>query len=381
MFSRTDLTDLVEAAPAVAVSLYLPMQTIGREARQNPIILKNLLGQAREQLARLEVSDASTAALLSPAMGLVEDHDFWQHQRPGLALFLSDAGMQVVELPVSVPELAVAGAGFHITPLLPLQEQDAVFSVLTVTADAVHFWKASRFAFITVDLPDLPPSIESLDEAPDYEGSLQSHGYGRPNTGGKSMPKTQVFGDSPEEWRKGRLVEYTRRISAALSAHLARSPSLVVLVADAEIGGHILKDGPLAPLIAGFVQINPAALDKESIHEAASVAIQPILGKSRDTALGRLYALIGSGDAMGCTDPEQLMVAAEQGRVEQLFVAQQPTLPGVPDAGTDAETTDPAKRDMQERVAQSTLRNGGVIWVVAPDRLPEGAFLAAILRY
>ncbi|MCC5975314.1 MAG: hypothetical protein JJT81_14860, partial [Rubellimicrobium sp.] len=66
MFSRTDLVDLVEAEPAVAVSLYLPMQVLGRETRQNPIVLKNLLGKARAQLAGLEITEAAVAALLAP---------------------------------------------------------------------------------------------------------------------------------------------------------------------------------------------------------------------------------------------------------------------------------------------------------------------------
>ena len=155
MFSRTDLTDLVEAAPTVAVSLYLPMQILGRETRQNPIMLKNLLRQARDQLARLDVSEAEAEALLSPAVDLIDDHDFWQHQAPGLALYLSDAGMQAIKLPVAVPELAVAGAGFHISPLLPLQQQDAVFLILTLTAEAAHLWQATRFAMTAADVPGL----------------------------------------------------------------------------------------------------------------------------------------------------------------------------------------------------------------------------------
>jgi hypothetical protein len=288
MFSRSDLTDLVEAAPSIAVSLYLPMQILGRETRQNPIMLKNLLRQARDQLARLDVSEAEAEGLLSPAVDLIEDHDFWQHQAPGLALYLSDAGMQAIKLPVAVPELAVAGAGFHISPLLPLQQQDAVFLVLTLTAEAAHLWQATRFAMTAADIAGLPASVESLDEAPDHEASLQSHGYGRPNTGGKNMPKTQVYGDSPEDWRKGRLVEYARRISSALSTHLARDPHRIVVVADAEIGGHVLKDEALAPLIAGFVEVNPAALDEGAIHAAAAAVMKPIHDRAVTQHLGDL---------------------------------------------------------------------------------------------
>jgi len=385
MFSKPDLTYLIEAAPAVGISFYLPTQTLGRETRQNPITLKNLLGQARDQLAALDVSEPEVETLLAPAAVLVEDHDFWQHQDHGLALFLSDAGMQSHKLPIPVPELVVTGPGYHIAPLLALQERDATFVILTLTADAARVWLATWFTMTSTKVTDLPASIESLDEASDYGGPLQSHGFGRPHTGGQSMPKTQVFGDSPEEWRKGRLVEYARRTAAALAAHLARDPLRIVVVADAEIGGHLLKEEALAPLIAGFARINPASLDERELHAAALAVMQPIHDKARDEALEHLDALVGRGEATACIDPVMLGTAAQDGRVDQLFVSAYAVFGGAlhPEArGTSAREADtPEAHDLIDQAAQMTLRNGGTVWVVTPDRLPGNVSLAATLRY
>jgi len=385
MFSRTDLTDLIEAAPATGVSLYLPTQTHGRETRQNPIMLKNLLADARRRLAAQDLPDPEVTALLAPAAELVEDHQFWQHQDHGLALFLSDGGMRVHKLPVPVPELAVAGLGFHIAPLLALQQQDAAFVILTMTADAACVWRATRFTMTPAQVENLPDSIESLDEEPDHEGTVQSHGFGRPNTGGHNMPKSQVYGDSPEEWRKGRLVEYVRRTGAALAAHLARDPLRVVVVADAEIGGHVRNDEALASLIAGGVEVNPASMDENELHDAACAVMRPIHEAARDAALARLDGLIGRGDATACTDPRTLMTAAQEGRVDQLFLAEDGVLCGTLDteggAGLPADPDTPGAVDLLDHAAQMTLRNGGGVWVVAPDRLPAGTAMAATLRY
>lgn len=201
--------------------------------------------------------------------------------------------------------------------------------ILTLTAKAAHLWQATRFAMTKADIPGLPASIESLDEAPDHEASLQSHGYGRPNTGDKNMPKTQLYGDSPEEWRKGRLVKYARRISSGLSTHLAGDTHCIILVADAKIGGHVRNDEAHAPLIARFVEVNPAALNE--------AAIKPIHDKARETALGRLAALIGRGDASACTDPEYLNAAAQDGRAKELFVAEHQGLSRLPKPGPDPQ--------------------------------------------
>lgn len=367
MLSKTDLITLIEDAPAMAVSFYMPTLTQGRETRQNPIMLKNLLAEARAQLAAQDISDPEAEALLEPAIGLVEDYVFWQHQDVGLALFLSKAGMQVHKLPIAVSERVVVGAGFHITPLLPLQERDAAFLVMSMTAEVAAVWQATRFSITAIPIDGLPDSLDSLDEVPDYEGSLQSHGFGRPNTGGHNMPKTQVYGDSPEEWRKGRLVEFARRASIALAAYLARKPQCLVVVADAAIGGHVRTDEAVSPMIAGFVEVNPATLDAIGLLGAAMAVMQPIHDRARDAALGLLEAQIGRKDATARTGPEQVVAAAGEGRVDQLFVAD--------------DTAEPGRRDMIEQAAQMTLRNGGEVWVVAQDRLPDNTWLAATLRY
>jgi hypothetical protein len=266
-----------------------------------------------------------------------------------------------------------------------LQEQDAVFVILSMTAEAAQVWQATRFSLTAIKIADLPGSIESLDEEPDYEGSLQSHGFGRPNTGGQSMPKTQVYGDSPEEWRKGRLVEFARRAGSALAAHMTRDPKPVVVVADAGIGGHVRNDVALAPLVAGFVEVNPATLDEADLLAAASAVMQPLHDKAVDAALERLDTLLGRGDATACIDPASIVAAARDGRVDQLFIAQDAVLRATFDPETGAEqVTDSAKSgtlDLLDKAAQMTLANGGAVWLVAQDRLREDTAMVAVLRY
>ena len=49
MFTRSDLTTLMEAAPPLGVSIFLPTHVLGRATRQDPIRLKNLAAGAREK--------------------------------------------------------------------------------------------------------------------------------------------------------------------------------------------------------------------------------------------------------------------------------------------------------------------------------------------
>ena len=59
MFSRSDLTMLMDATPSPSVSLYLPTHVRGAETRQDPIRLKNLIaaGTAKPGICRLKPAE------------------------------------------------------------------------------------------------------------------------------------------------------------------------------------------------------------------------------------------------------------------------------------------------------------------------------------
>ena len=90
MFTRSDLSALMDAAPRLGVSIFLPTHVRGAETRQAPIRLKNLAAEARDRLLMAGLQRAEADKLLAPALALVEDYEFWQHGNQGLALFLGD---------------------------------------------------------------------------------------------------------------------------------------------------------------------------------------------------------------------------------------------------------------------------------------------------
>ena len=147
MFTRSDLSTLMDAAPPLGVSIFLPTHVRGAEIRQDPIRLKNLVAEARDKLLAAGLPRAEADGLLAPAAALVDDYGFWQHQDQGLALFLGDGGMHHFKVPLPLAEQALVGPGFHTKPLLPVLVADGAFHVLTITADQVRLFDASRFSF------------------------------------------------------------------------------------------------------------------------------------------------------------------------------------------------------------------------------------------
>ena len=129
MFSRTDLEELVTMEVQPAISIYLPTHVAGREGRQDPIRLKNLLSAAAERLGASRRLPKINA-LLPLAQRLVEDGAFWRsqhHEQQGLAIFRAPGFDRVHQLPIAVPEEMMLGSHFHIKPLLSFLDDAGPF--------------------------------------------------------------------------------------------------------------------------------------------------------------------------------------------------------------------------------------------------------------
>lgn len=385
MFTRSDLTMLMDAKPSPGVSLYLPTHVRGVETRQDPIRLKNLIAEARQSLAAAELKGAEADAILDPAVALVEDYGFWQHQDSGLALFLGGGQAHTYKVPLAFEPKVTVGSAFHLTPLLPLLDADGAFHVLTITAQSVRLFEASRFSMVEDDTADFPGSVDDVSGQPDYENPLQASPVGRPHTGAINITKSQVSGESPEDWRKSNTVEFVRRVAVALERHLATHRLPVVLIADAEIQGHFQKLVDLGSMLAGVVETNPEALDVSSLHAAAYDVVRPIFDESRKHAVERLSALLGSRDSRATLDAGEIVKAAHLGRIDTLMLADGAELWGRFDEATgEVSMGDQAAADGQDLlndVAARVLRHGGAVTILAIDEMPESAPAAAVLRF
>ena len=99
---------------------------------------------------------------------------------------------------------------------------NGAFLVLAITADRVRLFEASRFAMAEDEGADLPGRPgRTHGRVLITKNPLQARSANRPNVPGPVVTKAQ---DTPDEWRKGRLVEFIRRVAAALQAHLASDP-------------------------------------------------------------------------------------------------------------------------------------------------------------
>lgn len=130
---------------------------------------------------------------------------------------------------------------------------------------------------------------------------------------------------------------------------------------------------------------NPEILKPEELHDKAWQVVEPLFHKAEQEAMERYQELAGAATGKASNDIKEIISAAYFQRVDSLFVAVGQQVWGEFDP--DTMTVDlhpepePDDEDMLDFAAISTPLNGGRVYAVEPERVPDEALAAAIFRY
>lgn len=371
---------VIERHHGLCISLYMPVYRAGRETEQNPIRFKNLLRQAEEQLLGKGVRPALIRELLKAPQSLFQDQAFWLRQSDGLAVFFSEDFFQCFRLPIEFAELVVISDRFHVKPLLPFLTADGTFFVLAVSQNQLRVFEGTRYTIHEIEMEGIPRSLaETLPEG-FLEKQLQFH------TGTQSVSgsRSAIFhGHDMGNEIKNRLRQWFRTIDAKVRAVLPRSEAPLVLAGVDTLYSLYREVNTYAHFMDEWIAGNPEGTKIEELHQKAWAIVEPEFKKNREAARTRYQHLAGTGQTT--TNVAEAAVAAHHGRIEVLFVSVGVQLWGRYDQEKDGidlhETPEPGDGDLLDLTAIHTLINGGIVYAVSPDEVPEKAYLAAVLRY
>ncbi|HEY1259334.1 MAG TPA: hypothetical protein VGF34_08790 [Stellaceae bacterium] len=378
MFSHSDLDELVAIDAEPAISLFLSTHAAGREIRQDPIRLKNLLSDVAERLKPARRSPA-IETLLAPAARLVDDEAFWQHQRGGLAIFLAPDFARIHQLPAAVAEELVVGTRFHIKPLLPLVVEAGPFWLLCLSARRARLYHGTRRELTEASGLDLPAGVDQIRGETEYQ---EGH-YAGPGGRRGGYAKAQSFGPAPDEIRKTELLEMLRRVVTVVEPEIRRKPAPVVLAASSELRGHFREIAGWKEILSDGLDENPDRLRDEELHRAAYALVDEKCRHARKAAVERFNSRIGTGQAT--TKPADIVRAARYARIDTLFLCGDEHLWGRFDEAADRivahQSPVEGDIDLLDDAAVMTLRHGGEVMLVDRQQLPPPGLVGALLRY
>jgi hypothetical protein len=381
-FSKEDLKDLLPACGGPCVSLYLPTHRAPVEGRQDLIRFKNMLREIEDKLISGGLRGPEAKAFMTPLHRLLDDLAFWQYRGDGLAVFYSNDKLRPYRLPVHFEELAVVANRFHLRPLIPLLTEESGFFVLAISQNEIRLLEGNRYSAWEVEVKQIPASLAEATRYDEPERQFQFHNRTAINSAGKQRALFFAhgvgIGDNKDDIRR-----YFHQIDKGLQEVL-RSSRAPLILAGVEYLFPLYREVNTYPnLLVEGISGSPETLSPEALHERAWKVVQLRNLKAHQEVIAQYKQLAGTGRTS--QDLNEIVPAATQGRIEKLVVAAGVQAWGAYLSGGEAvEMRADPRADREELLdlsAIQTLVNGGMVYAVEPNDLPEKAAAVALFRY
>ena len=279
LFNRSKLQRLAELENDLCVSIYMPTYRNESDWSQNTTRLKNLLGDARDQLREQGYREDKIDETLGDARQLLDRPGFWRENiGDGLALFITPNTTEAFRLPLSFDELAIVGDRFHLKPMFPLIASNNRFYLLALSQNDVRLYQGTHQSISEVETAEIPKDIvEAIAQYEDPEQQIQLHIQNRAaQADGSSRMDASHHGhgggdfDDMSGEPQERLKRFLREVDESVSGYIGDEEVPLILAGVSEYlplyreinsYPHLIDD----EIVAG----NPESLSAKTLHEKA----------------------------------------------------------------------------------------------------------------
>jgi hypothetical protein len=384
--TRDDVRALAEHQAPGCVSVYLPTHPAGREVREDPVHLKNLLREAEKRLADAGFRSSDIDRRLDPVRGRLNDMAYWRHQDQGLALFIADGFHEVIQLPEPPEEMVHVNQRFYLKPLYPLLVENVPFFLLAISKNDVRLFAGDRFGIRQLDLPEGVPADFAEVTAPYVH---QRHVEFHTGAGQKGQPgrRAAVFhgqgGAGDKSAEKKLVLEFCQRVSAGIQGKIQRSGDPLILAAAEPIAGIYREANSYPHLLDTVLSGNPDRLQGDQLHQKALEVVEPLWRQDLSSSADRQQQMADSQHASRAL-PEVLR-AVHNDQVASLFVAFDQHAWGTYDPETSETEVHPRRQegddDLLDVAARRALLSGSDVYAVPRDQMPQDTDVCATFRF
>jgi hypothetical protein len=361
-----EIRALIAARADACVSIYLPTTPQTQHVTGSRIVFSNLARTALHQLEAAGLDKRRRALLEVELNALGEDDLFWRLQAHSLAVLATPDSMRTFRLATTATEIVEVSDRFHLKPLLRAIAFPQNAFVLALSENAV------RLVEVFADLPPSPVRVADLPKsAADAVGRASINNL------------TQNTRIANAEGQKVLLRQFARQVDAALRGVLAGRETPLILAATEPLGPIFRAVNTYPALLADGVSASPDRMTDSEFAEAARTVLDGHYASEIEAAKALFQTRFGQHRAT--TDVGTAARAATFGAVELLLVDIDEVLPGTVDA-TDgavslAKEAGASSYGVLDEIAGRAILSGAKVLAVRRADIPDGAPLAAILRY
>jgi hypothetical protein len=364
--TQAEIAKLIGFRGNPAVTLYLRTTPVTRDAQADRIELRNLLKAALAQVEEAGVARRDVEAIRNAVEDLAADDDFWARQAHSLAIFAAPGFLRAFRLANRLTNAVEVSDRFLLAQLI---------RSVTFSHHAFLLPISIGSARLVEVLPDVPPDEVSVPGLP--KGAADAAGR-------RSHALSQVeHQDGARSNQTALYTRYARAVDAALRPALAGQDRPLVVVASEPMASIFRSVCSYPHLVSETISLSA---DDTPDHELAAAA-RPILDKLYAEEVAALHALYEKRKGQGRTtaDIAQAARAATFGAIDTLIIDMDEDVPGLVDEETGAVTfddkADAVNYDVTDEIARRAWLTGARVVAARRADIPDGAALAAILRY
>ena len=361
--TRAEIQALMLNHGPARVSLVLPTTPMTQEAQADRIALKNLTGEALEQLAAHDKREV--LAIEELLHDLIDDDDFWEVQANSLAVFVSPDGLRSFRLPNHLKSAVEVSDRFHVQPLLRTVTVPQSAYVLALAQNSV------RLVGVSSDLPAVELKLNGMPR--------NVAGAARKSSIKDRSPSGRLQGS---EGMKVRQAQYARKIDQALRGLLV-GQEIPLILAATEPMQSIYREIQSYPHLAGTAILHNPEVQSDDELAANARTILDELFRAELAEIQSLYTL-RSSQGRTTADLAQASRAATYGAIQLLLIDIDDVTPGTIDeegAVTFADAPSASSYGLVDEIASRALVMGAKVMGVRKGDIPGEGSLAAIMRY
>jgi hypothetical protein len=381
LIKKSDLQKLLAPQGGPCVSIYLPTPHVGLDSFRNPTRLKSLLAEAGRRLAKEWMNPPAPPDLLQPVHEFLEDEARWRDLGDGLVLFCSPQTFRSFRLPIAVENSVWIGERLHIKPLIPVLSHEDSYYLLAVSQNEVRLFSGTRHSLVETHLSELPESLVSALNLHQPEGLVEARTASHA-LHGKEGAVFHGQGAATQHVKED-ILAYFRVINRALHDFVRDKHAPLVFAGVGYLFPIYCQANTYPHLWDKPVTGNPQGLSAAELHRHAVELLTPYF--QRDLNEDRQHYGQAEGTDRTADDLEEILSAAQQGRVEVLFIATDLPQWGHFDSASGrlelAAKPGGTGDDLLDLAAYATLVHGGRVHVVQSTELPEKKAAIALFRY
>jgi hypothetical protein len=364
------------------VSILLPTHKAGVEVNEqvDVTMFKSALQQAEKLLKEKGTDQIIIKQMLSPGYDLLREEKFWYQQSDGLAVYIADGYFKYLKLRAPLMQQVEVNNSFYVSPLVPFMVRPGYFYILDIAKKFPRFYRADALGIEHLQVEELPSGVGDVVHLEEKGDNAVFRTGGKGGVGSANFHG--IGAGRPDDKENIRL--YLEEVDDTIwQSHLNKETVPLLLA-----GQDFLI--PIYRSVSDYKYIWPEALTGNhhqqsdvELYEEAMQLMKPYF----EQPLKRALEDYGNKSATALTsvNVSKIIPATYYSRVSHLFVKKGSRIWGTFNEQDnkldilDRETD--TMEDLIDKAVLKTIQNGGEVYFLDANEMPELSELAAILRY